>query len=80
MLIYPYIAAGEEYINIIYRVGCEYSIDIKDIFSYPAIASRHQSMFNVKGDLCMKKIMLVIVVTLFAVSMAFAPLVAATPQ
>ena len=28
----------------------------------------------------MKKIMLVIIVTLFAVSMAFAPLAAATPQ
>jgi hypothetical protein len=37
-------------------------------------------MFNVKGDLCMKKIMLVIVVTLFAVSMAFAPFAMAGPQ
>ena len=61
-------------------IGCEYLIDIQDIFSYPVIAKRRQSMFTVKGDLCMKKIMLVVVVTLFAVSMSFAPLAAATPQ
>jgi hypothetical protein len=37
-------------------------------------------MFKVKGDYFMKKIMLVVIVTLFAISMAFAPFAVAGPQ
>jgi hypothetical protein len=37
-------------------------------------------MFNVKGDLCMKKIMIAVVVALFAIGLAFAPFAVATPQ
>ena len=37
-------------------------------------------MFNVKGDVCMKKTILIVIVALFAVSMAFTPLAMAGPQ
>ena len=58
----------------------QYSIDTKNKFPYPDTADKDQSITNVKGDLCMKKIMLVVIVTLFAISMAFAPFAVAGPQ
>lgn len=66
----------------IYQVATDwqYFIDTKDKFPYLDTADNYQSIIKVKGDLCMKKIMIAVVVALFAIGLAFAPFAVATPQ